>query len=212
MGVGEGRKINKYYSIPNFVANLLYVCEYNLDRSPVAEQLTRRRIGSASLNVSSAGLSAYESYPYMGMTNEMGTALQRLGYEPMKHSNRIITGDLLRSQDIILCMQKSHVSGVLQKEPNLKGKLYTLSEYAGFPNKEIYAPSHLIGEVPAFFILNHMPYKARKLFYQLFGETDRRDYDGVIEIHIGVVKNIEFYVDRALERMVRENIIPEPTP
>jgi len=191
------------------MTNLLYVCRWNIDRSPVAEQITRRKTG-VELNVSSAGLSDYHSYPCMGMSDEMRKTLKKLEYLPERHYNRRITNELLRSQDIILCMQKSHVNGVLQKEPDLRGKVHTLPEYAGLPDQEIYSPSDLIREIPAFSIFSHMPYNVRGFIYRAFGHTDPRDYEGVIKVHMDTVKEIELYVDKAIERMIKEGLIPKP--
>jgi len=195
------------------MTNLLYVCRYNVDRSPVAALIMRRKAPNAStLNISSAGLSHYKSYPLFGVTDEMGETLRELGYQPERHQNRKLTNDLLCSQDLIFCMEKSHVKEVLQKEPSLKDKVYTLPEYAGFPKEEIHAPSDLIRKVPAFFIWHYMPHNVRHSVYGVFGHTDPRDYNGVMKIHRVIVQEIEFYVGKTLERMIREELISSPTP
>ena len=194
------------------MTNLIYICEYNIDRSPVAEQITRMKIGEGHMHVNSAGLKKPGRYPYYGMTEEMREALSRSGYKLSKHNPRVLTSELLKEQDIILCMEKSHVKEVLEKAPGLERRVHTLPEYAGYSNKEILAPSELIGEFPLFSIFERIPYKARKLVYQLFGHVDSRDYNGIIGVHLKVVKEIELYVDKTLERMIREKFIPEPTP
>ena len=57
-----------------------------------------------------------------------------------------------------------------------------------------------------------MPYKARGLVYRLFGCVDSRDYEGVIGVHVKVVKEIELYVDKTLEKMVKNGLISKPLP
>ena len=120
--------------------NLLYVCAYNTDRSPVAEQITQWKIGAINLSVSSAGLKTAKPH-YFGLSEEMHEALRRLGYTAGKHVPKLVTSSMLSSQDLILCMRNSHVEEVLRQAPGLEDKVYTLSEYAGFPGKEVLFPS-----------------------------------------------------------------------
>ncbi|MBI2137577.1 hypothetical protein HYU12_03600 [Candidatus Woesearchaeota archaeon] len=194
------------------MASLLYVCRYNLDRSPVAEQITRIMAADASLNVSSAGLTNpdynhFLNVTYLGMTNEIREAMKRLGYVPSMHQNSIVTEELLKLQDLILCMERKQVDNVLEKAPDLEGRVFTLPQYAGFLYEEVASPASLIGSVPLFFIFRDMPYEARAFIYRLCRKTDPRDYEGVIRCHMHVIKKIEFYVDNALKRMRKEGLI-----
>lgn len=192
------------------MTNLLYICRANINRSPAAEEITRekiRRYGITNLSVDSAGL---VDPPYLGMTDEMRKALRILGYTPAHNSHKPVkvTEDLLYAQDVILCMKKRHIGSILDKFSGLEAKLYTLSEFAGFGG-EVTDPHKLIGEIPAFSILKHTQY-LREIAYRSFGKVDPRDERGVIRVHVDIAKEIERYVDKALERMAGEGRISKP--
>ncbi len=192
--------------------NLLYVCSYNIDRSPVAEQITNKKAVNADLHISSAGLRKAKRYPLLGMTEEMRVALSKSGYTPSQHKSKVLTPELLNKQDIILCMTQPHVDEVLEKMPGLEGRVHTLPEYAGFNDEAVNSPPSMIKKVPAFFALKHLPFGIRKNAYRLLGKrADPRDYEGVVGVHMKIIEEIEFYVDKTLERMVREGAIPKPT-
>jgi protein-tyrosine-phosphatase len=189
------------------MTNLLYVCKYNIDRSPVAEVITKQKVRTKTLGVSSAGLRGNGKYPTMGITMEMRTILKERGYNFWKHDNQTLIDTLLQSQDLILCMKKVQVAALLEEAPSLEGKIYTLPAYAGFEDEEIHSPSYFIKKVPGYSMFSSMPYCVRDSVYSFLGCTDRRDCQGVLSVHRKMVENIEEYVSLALKRMSSEKLI-----
>ncbi|MEK6808377.1 MAG: hypothetical protein AABY14_01685 [Nanoarchaeota archaeon] len=189
------------------MTNLLYICRENRDRSPVAKQITEYKLGDEynyhNVYVDSAGIDPY-SFP--GLSLEMNHALLQLGYNTKLHTPKIVTSGLLGLQDIVLCMKKSHVKKVLKLTPELEDRVYTLSGYAG-SDEDVPSPGELIKETYIFPILKFMPYKVRELVYNAYGYTDKEDRKGVIGVYIRIIKQIERYVDKAIERMREEGII-----
>ena len=184
------------------MTNLLYICDYNMDRSRSAEVMMQARIkqyGIAGLIVSSAGLHEAKEYPPLGMTDEMRDTLSKMGYEPTAHTPRIVTLGQLKSQeqDIVLCFTKRQLEEALHRVPELEDRVYMLSEYATGKRKEIPAPNKRIKRIPA--ILKPFAYARRYVDYG--------NEKGVMKVHRKIAGEIERYVDLALQRMASEGKI-----
>jgi len=168
---------------------LLYICEANLFRSPIAAILTRKKTKGTNLRVDSAGLWIDDS---VEPTSFLFTALKRLGYSGHRPISKEISVDLLKKQDLILCMQRSQVNEVLNLAPEIKNKVHTLPEYAGFPNEEIPDPSELIDAKEA---------------EPDFCITTRKEQKEAIEFWINFIQIIKKYIDLAIQRIKREGLI-----
>ena len=165
---------------------LLYICEANLFRSPIAVILTRKKTKGTNLRVDSAGLCIDDS---LEPTSFLFTALRRLGYSGHRSIPKEISVDLLKKQDLILCMERSQVNEVINLAPEIKNKVYTLPEYAGFPNEEVVDPAELVYE--------YDPREAAPDFCISTREEEKK----AIEFWITIIKGIEKYVDLAIQRM-----------
>ena len=113
------------------MANLVYICRQNVNRSPAAEIITKELASKkryVGLNVSSAG-AAEPLYP--NIADEMKVALISLGYKPEKHKPRLASADLLEAANLILCMSQLQADWALERAPAKKGSIYTLPEYTG---------------------------------------------------------------------------------
>lgn len=194
------------------MANLLYVCEANLFRSPVAAQITREHVEDRNLHVSSGGL---DDTSYSRMPSPMAQALGRLGYSPNGHTPRKVTNKELGQQDLILCFTKLQVRRILEISPELEGEniLYTLPGYARHPDEEIVVPPEASRRVSRhrttiYRSLGFVPRISRFHYTNDHGHYNER----AIEACIKTVKQIERYVNIAIKRMVDEGLIPEPTP
>jgi protein-tyrosine-phosphatase len=171
---------------------LLYVCEANLFRSPIAATLTRKKTKGTNLQVNSAGIWIDDSLEPSGF---VFTALRKLGYSNHRPIPKEIDIELLKKQDLILCMEKSQVEEILKLAPEVKNKVYTLPEYAGFPNEEIPDPAKLV--------YSEDPREAEPDFRI----TTRKEEEKAIKFWITFIKRIEKYVDLAIARMKRDGLI-----
>jgi protein-tyrosine-phosphatase len=80
-----------------------------------------------NINVSSAGLSAFEG----DRANQKSVdVLKNLGIDISKHSARQLTGEIINSSDLILTMTAAHKMSILNYAPHSRGKVFTLKEYA----------------------------------------------------------------------------------
>lgn len=83
--------------------NTLIVCSGNTCRSPMAEAIARKLLGS-SAHVQSAGMDADEGLP---ATNEAVVVMKEMGYDISNHSSRDIENLDLSSFTLIIAMTQA---------------------------------------------------------------------------------------------------------
>lgn len=181
-----------------------FVCQANINRSPVAqciaEAMAEER-GLTGIRFASAGLI---EPPFCGLTPEMAQALRQLGYQPPRHVPRKTTAELLRESDLVLCFERSQVEQIRALRGEVGNNVYTLPEYAGFPQEEIPDPHRLIRKtLPSTFIKSLLPSLFRPPFYNMIGYVHPEDEREVLEVHVGLALQIESCVERAIEKIAK---------
>lgn len=97
---------------------ILVVCVGNICRSPTAERLLKRY--HPELSVSSAGLGAL-----VGKSADAG-AVEVAGRHNLSlegHLARQVSGRLCREHDLILAMEKRHITTLCEMAPEMRGKV-----------------------------------------------------------------------------------------
>jgi protein-tyrosine phosphatase len=107
--------------------NVLFVCTGNVCRSPVAQRLFEARVSPALAVASSAGTQALTGHPIDGPS---ALALRELGVDPSGHQARQVTPTLTAAADLILTATTDHRSMLVQAEPLLFRRVFTLREFA----------------------------------------------------------------------------------
>jgi len=105
------------------IKQILIVCVGNVCRSPMAEHLFRRHLSPVGIQVESAGLGALA-----GRAMD-ATALQLLaerGVDGTAHRARQLSVSMIRSADLILAMEREHMTQVMRLVPESRGKLMLL--------------------------------------------------------------------------------------
>ncbi|GFN36846.1 low molecular weight protein arginine phosphatase [Tepidimicrobium xylanilyticum] len=118
---------------------ILFVCTGNTCRSPMAQVLLEKIAKDKGLNieVKSAGIFALDGQKASANAIEV---MKQEGIDLENHRARIIHRDLLEEADLILTMSKSHKEALLSKFDFVKGKVYTLKEYAYGKEEDIEDP------------------------------------------------------------------------
>ena len=86
------------------------------------------RLGSDSIIVESAGLAAMTGYPIDPMA---GLVLAEHGLTDTSHTARQITPELIGAADILLAMERRHVSAIRALVPRARGKTFLLGRWQG---------------------------------------------------------------------------------
>lgn len=119
--------------------NILFVCTGNTCRSPMAQALLKDMAEKKDLDlvVKSAGVFAFDG---QRVSKEALQVLKEEGIDISNHRANMIHRDLLEESDLILTMAKSHKETLLSKYSFLKGKVFTLKEYAYGVEEDVLDP------------------------------------------------------------------------
>jgi protein-tyrosine phosphatase len=107
--------------------SVLFVCTGNICRSPLGERMFRSRIGVPTLHVASAGTGALVGY---GIDGPSGLVLGEYGVSAEGHFARALTREIVHAADLILTAQSTHRTIVLNAEPALFRRTFTMREFA----------------------------------------------------------------------------------
>lgn len=172
---------------------MLYICYGNLNRSPLAKQMTEEKLERAGITdiiVDSAGFATPRliDIPY-----ETRNAMQILGYNPKEHTPKKLTRKLLAEQDLVLCMSRAQEKSL--RSLGLETKIHTISEFTGSGYKKIPDPID--------WILNPKDPWIIQTILKVMGYADPSKYDEVIRVHVGIAKLIEKYVEKIVARVAK---------
>lgn len=182
-----------------------FLCEANINRSPVAQCIAEAMAVKRDLGVKFTSAGLIEP-PYSALSPEMAWALRELGYEPPRqHIPTRATAELLQRSDLVLCFERSQVEQIRALKGN-GDNAYTLPEYAGFserefPGQEIPDPARLIRATPLAYVLRILPSFLKPPFYDRIGHVHPADEWGVYQVHMDLVRAIESCVERAIEKV-----------
>ena len=108
------------------INRVLVVCVGNICRSPTAEWLLRHRLKRDDIIVESAGLAALVGNPIDPMAESV---LLEHGVSASAHSARQISPEMINAADIVLVMDKRHMSAVHAQVPHARGKTFLLGRW-----------------------------------------------------------------------------------
>ena len=107
---------------------VLCVCTGNVCRSPMAEYILRRDLGSGSgWFVQSAGVYAGEG---SHASPEAVTALREKQIDLSPHRSRPLSQDLVQRASLILVMTRHHYVDVLRMFPEADGRVFLMTAFS----------------------------------------------------------------------------------
>lgn len=110
------------------IQRVLILCVGNICRSPTAEVLMRRELSDRPLQIESAGLAAVVGAPIHAMAEEV---LAANGLSAKDHVARQVTQTMISQADLILAMEKRHLSALQAIAPHARGKAFLLGRWEG---------------------------------------------------------------------------------
>jgi protein-tyrosine phosphatase len=112
---------------------ILIICTGNICRSPIAEGLLRAKL--PKLEVSSAGIAALVGEPADPLAIEV---MREHGYDITAHRAQQMVLPVLTKMDLILALDQGHITGVLSRYPQLRGRVHKLLKWR--ENKDVSDP------------------------------------------------------------------------
>jgi len=111
---------------------IVFVCTGNICRSAMAHGYMQKRLKDVGLEeiyiIESAGTNAYTGDR---ATDFATLAMKKYDTDLSNHRATYIEESDVKEADIVLCMTYAHKTRVLNKYPDLEGKVFTLKEYLG---------------------------------------------------------------------------------
>ena len=118
---------------------VLFVCTGNTCRSVLAHHYAAKAASEEKLKLSfsSAGL---EATPDIPQPKEVADLLAKEGVKDFKHVPIMLTGKMIKANDLVLAMTAGHKAEIIRRYPRAAKKTQTLVEYAGFGHDDIADP------------------------------------------------------------------------
>lgn len=107
--------------------SVLFVCTGNICRSPAAELLFRARVAGLPIVTASAGTHGLSGHD---MDAPSAFAVRELGLDPSPHAARRLTSPMATAADLLLTADSGQRGIVLQSEPLLFRRTFTMREFA----------------------------------------------------------------------------------
>lgn len=107
---------------------IVTVCEGNICRSPLAEQLLASRLAAAGIDaqVSSAGLGAMDGAPMDATAAELSASL---GGDPSSASSSQLRSSIVDGSDLLLTMTRDQRDELVRRYPRAMRRTFTVTEF-----------------------------------------------------------------------------------
>ena len=120
---------------------IMFICTENICRSAMAEammqDMLKKHVGADSISahqIYSCGIFAEDGW---AATDNAVEAMKERNIDLSKHRATNIRSSNIEDVDVILCTTTAHKNNVINMYPDLADKIYTIKEYAGYPENDL---------------------------------------------------------------------------
>ena len=114
-------------AMPRHKPHVLFICTGNVCRSPMAEYLLQRHLGTqTNWQVSSAGLCTSNGIAASQPAIEV---LREKGIDLTPHRSRVVTKDIIDAATLIVVMTKVHATELKRRFPEAQDRIYLLKSF-----------------------------------------------------------------------------------
>lgn len=115
---------------------IMFICTGNICRSAMAHVMFEKMAKEKNKNVQVYSCGVYAQNGDTS-TYEAIETMHEYGIDLKKHRATNIRNSNIKNMDIILCATTSHKNMVINIYPELKEKVFTMKEYAGYPQNDL---------------------------------------------------------------------------
>lgn len=115
---------------------IMFICTGNICRSAMAHAMFEKMVKEQNKNVQVYSCGVYAENGDTS-TYEAIETMHEYGIDLKNHKATNIRNSNIKDMDVILCATTSHKNSVINMYPELKKKVFTMKEYAGYPQSDL---------------------------------------------------------------------------
>lgn len=116
---------------------VMFICTGNICRSAMAHVMLEKRAAEEKKNIEVYSCGVYAENGDKSTIEAISVLKTIYDVDLKKHRATNIANSPIEEMDVILCATTSHKNNVLNRYPNLEGKVYTMKEYAEYPSNDM---------------------------------------------------------------------------
>ena len=115
---------------------IMFICTGNICRSAMAHIMFEKKAKEKNKNIEvySSGIECISGWV---STDEAIEIMKEYGLDLTKHRSTSIYDSNIKEMDLVLCATRTHKGAVIYLYPELKDKIYTMKEYAGYDKTDL---------------------------------------------------------------------------
>ena len=115
---------------------IMFICTGNICRSAMAHLMLLKKAQEQNKNIEVYSCGVWAENGDIP-TYEGITVMKEYGIDLSTHKATNIKNSKIEEMDVILCATNNHKRNVILMYPNLKDKVYTMKEYAGYKENDL---------------------------------------------------------------------------
>jgi len=116
---------------------IMFICTGNICRSAMAHVMLEKRAKEENKDIEVYSCGVYAENGDKSTEEAIAVMNESYDVDLKKHRATNIANSKIEEMDVILCATTLHKNNVLNRYPNLEGKVFTMKEYANYPQNDM---------------------------------------------------------------------------